>query len=114
MAIPVRQNKRTPSWGGGGGVSSAPSGGAASMPGAGAPGPTGWVNVQDYLRANAPQAAQMGTNLAGRLGNEAERAAAQANEYRTQANTYMNAPADKPNPALGTYNAERDKLGGLG
>jgi hypothetical protein len=99
MAIPVRQNKRTPSWGGGGGGASGPSGGAASMPGAGAAGPTGWVNVQDYLRANAPQAAQMGTNLASQLDTKAQTAAGQADAYRTQANTYANAPTETANPA---------------
>lgn len=111
MAIPVRQNRRTPSWGGGGGPTAA-SGGAASMPNAGGASPTGWVNVQDYLRANAGQAAKMGTDLAGRLENEAQTAATQANDYRTQMDTYANAPKENANPAWADWYKEVQRIQG--
>ena len=101
MATYKRVGRTAPAWGDGSagpGGGSPVSGGAASLPGAGGASPTGWVNVQDYLRANQGQADEMGSDLAGKLEAEATRAIPAAEQYRSDANTYANAPKETLNP----------------
>lgn len=82
-----------PTWGSGGdqgGIASSSfpgsSGGSAgSSPTAGR---TGWVNVQNYLQANQGAADQMGANLASELDTQAQGAASEANQYRTDLAAY--------------------------
>jgi len=68
----------------------APSGGAGVGQVAGGAAPqtgSGWTNLQDYLTGNAATAQQMGTQLAGHLGADAQQATRVLGEAPTQGET---------------------------
>ena len=91
--LPGRKNIGYPAWGSeGSGVTGGGASPGSTAPQAGGESPTGWVNVQDYLSANKSQADLMGQGVAQKLEKEAIPAAAAADQYRADANTYMNTP----------------------
>ena len=74
------QTEGAPSGGAGVGVGQV-AGGAAPQTG------SGWTNLQDYLTGNAATAQQMGTQLAGHLGADAQQATRVLGEAPTQGET---------------------------